>query len=216
MNYTEISYSNKDEWHQIRKKYIGGSDASIIMNLNIYKNSQDLWLEKSGLKEADNLEENKAVQRGVKSEDLLVEHFRINNPAYHVYKVEKTLRSKEYDFMIANLDGALYNEEHGTGILEIKTATCHSSNVYFDKWKNDIPIEYYLQIQHYLAVTGYGYAILYADIRLEYTKEKKHEIKKYFIERNDEDIQQIIRKEKEFYQYLLDGKQPPLTKKLIF
>ena len=118
--------------------------------------------------------------------------------------------------MMANLDGVIEHKELGKGVLEIKTATCHSWKIYEENWKNDIPISYYLQIQHYLAVTNYNYAILYADIRLEYTEEKRHEIKKYFIERNDEDINQIIEKEKEFYRYLVEDKQPPLIRKLIF
>ena len=147
---------------------------------------------------------------------MLIEHFSINNSDYSVSRLEKTLRSVENNFMVANLDGVIEHKELGKGVLEIKTATCHSWKIYEEKWKNDIPIEYYLQIQHYLSVTNYNYAILYADIRLEYTEDKRHEIKQYFIERNDEDINQIIEKEKEFYQYLVEDKQPPLIKKLKF
>ena len=54
------------------------------MHLNKYKSSQDLWREKTGRKEKDNLDNNVAVQRGNKSEDLLIEHFSINNPDYLV------------------------------------------------------------------------------------------------------------------------------------
>ena len=184
------------------------------MHLNKYKNARDLWKEKTGRKEKDNLDNNVAVQRGNKSEDLPIEHFSINNPDYSVSKLEKTLRSKKYDFMVANLDGVIEHKELGTGVLEIKTATCHSYSVYLEKWKNDIPIEYYLQIQHYLSVTDYNYAILYADIRLEYTEEKRHEIKQYFIKRDNEDINQIIEKEKEFYQYIINNVEPPYVKRL--
>ena len=216
MSYKEISYSNENEWHEIRRKHIGGSDVSIIMGYNEYKNPVTLWEEKTGRKKQDDLTQNEAVQRGNMSENLLIEHFKINNPGYSVGKIENSLENLQFPFMIANLDGTLEHKELGKGVLEIKTATCHSYAVYLDKWKTDIPIEYYLQIQHYLSVTNYNYAILYADIRLEYTEEKRHEIKQYFIKRNDEDINQIVEKEKEFYQYLVEDKQPPLIKKLIF
>ena len=209
-----LEYNNEAEWHQIRNKYIGGSDASILMNMNQYKNSIELWLEKTGKNKTPDLSQNKAVNRGNDSENILIEHFKINNPNYHVYKLNKTLRSVENNFMVANLDGVLSHEEYGTGVLEIKTATCHSYSVYLEKWKNDIPIEYYLQIQHYLSVTDYNYAILYADIRLEYTEEKRHEIKQYFIKRDNEDINQIIEKEKEFYQYIINNVEPPYVKRL--
>ena len=99
------------------------------------------------------------------------------------------------------------------GILEIKTATCHSYKIYQDKWKNDIPIEYYLQIQHYLMVTGWKYAILYADIKLVFA-DNKHEIKQYFIKRDETDIKEIIKKEIEFNGYIINDISPNYKTKL--
>ena len=84
MNYREISYSNEKEWHDIRRKHIGGSDVGIIMGYNDYKNIVDLWKEKTGRKEQANLSDNKAIIRGNLSENLLIEHFKINNPNYNV------------------------------------------------------------------------------------------------------------------------------------
>ena len=214
MQYKEVSYKNEAEWHSIRQKYIGGSDCSIIMGYNDYKNIVDLWQEKTGRKIPDNLSKNEAVQRGNKSENLLIEHFKINNPDYIVGKLKKTLESLKYPFMAANLDGVLEHKEFGKGVLEIKTATCHSYGIYKLKWKNDIPIEYYLQIQHYLTVTNWKYAILYADIKLGFADDK-HEIRQYFIERDETDIKEIINKETEFYQYLKNDEEPPFIKKLI-
>ncbi|BBM35401.1 YqaJ viral recombinase family nuclease [Pseudoleptotrichia goodfellowii] len=214
MQFRELSYSNKDEWHDIRRKHIGGSDISVLMGYNEYKNIVDLWKEKTGRKKQDDLSDNEAIQRGVKSEDLLIEHFRINNPEYSVGKLEKTLVSVEYSFMSANLDGVLENEDGEKGILEIKTATCHSYAIYKQKWKDNIPIEYYLQVQHYLMVTGWKYAILYADIKLVFA-DNKHELRQYYINRDTEDMFEIYKKEVEFYGYLERDEEPPYVKKLI-
>ena len=115
--------------------------------------------------------------------------------------------------MLANLDGILEHQELGKGILEIKTATCHSYGIYKLKWKTEIPIEYYLQVQHYLAVTGWDYAVLYADIKLAFA-DNKHEIRQYFVERDETDIAEIIKKEAEFYEYLKNDEQPPFIKKI--
>ena len=213
MQYREISYSNEAEWHDIRREHIGGSDVSIIMGYNEYKNIVDLWREKTGRKKQDDLTQNEAVQRGKMSENLLIEHFTINNPNYAVNKLEKTLESLKYPFMSANLDGTLEHQEMGKGILEIKTAACHSYGIYKLKWKNEVPIEYYLQVQHYLAVTGWDYAILYADIKLAFA-DNKHEIRQYFIQREKIDIAEIIKKEAEFYEYLKRDEQPPFIKKI--
>ena len=43
INYKEIAYNNEQEWHDIRRKHIGGSDVSVIMGYNEYKNAVDLW-----------------------------------------------------------------------------------------------------------------------------------------------------------------------------
>ena len=83
------------------------------MHLNKYKNAQDLWKEKTGRKARVNLDGNLAVQRGNKSENLLLEHFQINNGDYIVSKLDKTLRSTKYGFMIANLDGVVEHKELG-------------------------------------------------------------------------------------------------------
>ncbi len=213
MQYREISYSNENEWHNIRRKYIGGSDCSIILGYNEYKNVVDLWQEKTGRKEQDDLSNNKAIIRGKESENLLMEHFRINNPEYTVSKLEKSLISLKYPFMLANLDGVLEHQELGKGILEIKTATCHSYGIYKLKWKNEAPIEYYLQVQHYLTVTGWDYAILYADIKLAFA-DNKHEIRQYLIKRDETDIAEIIKKEIEFNSFIINDVRPNLKTKL--
>ena len=214
MQYKEINYSDETEWHKIRKKHIGGSDCSIIMGYNEYKNIVDLWGEKTGRKTPDDLSENQAILRGKKSENLLIEHFAINNPDYSVSKLEKTLESLKYPFMAANLDGVLEHKEFGKGVLEIKTATCFNYAVYKQKWKEEIPIEYYLQVQHYLAVTGWEYVVLYADIKMGFL-DNRHEVRQYFIDRDEEDIEELIKKETEFYKYIENDEQPPLVKKLM-
>ena len=223
MQYREISYSNDTEWHKIRKKHIGGSDCATIMGYNEYKNIVDLWREKTGRKIPDDLSENQAILRGKKSEKLLIEHFAINNSDYSVSKLEKTLESLKYPFMAANLDGVLENKEFGKGVLEIKTATCFNSNQYYDIWLvkdengrytvDDIPINYWLQIQHYLAVTGWGYAVLYADIKLSFQNDR-HILKKYICHRNDEAIKEIIEKELEFNSYVINDVEPAYKKKM--
>ncbi len=186
---------------------------SIIMGVNPYNSDiQKLWRIKTGRIEQEDISNNPAIKRGVDSENLLIEHFKINNPDYTVSKLEKTLESIEYPFMSANLDGVL--ECNGKkGVLEIKTASCQNYDDYKDKWKNDIPIYYYFQIQHYLKVTGWEYAILYADIKLAFA-ENKHEIRQYFIERDEPDIKIMMEAEIWFNSLIINDIEPPYIKKL--
>lgn len=213
MNYREIDYSSKEQWHDIRRTHIGGSDVSIIMGENPFNSDiQKLWRIKTGRIEQEDISNNPAVKRGVDSENLLIEHFKINNPDYIVSKLEKTLESIEYPFMSANLDGVL-EYEGKKGVLEIKTASCPTYADYEVKWKNDIPIYYYLQIQHYLKVTGWEYAILYADIKLGFAQ-NKHEIRQYFIERDEPDIKKMMEAEIWFNSLIINNIEPPYIKKL--
>ena len=182
------------------------------MGKNPYNSDiQNLWRIKTGRIKQEDISNNPAVKRGVDSENLLIEHFKINNPDYIVSKLEKTLESIEYPFMSANLDGVL--ECNGKkGVLEIKTASCQKYDDYEKNWKNDIPIHYYLQIQHYLKVTGWEYAILYSDIKLVFA-EKKHEIRQYFIERDEPDIKKMMEAEIWFNSLIINDIEPPYIKK---
>ena len=62
MQYREISYKNEEEWLDIRKKGIGGSDAGAIMGKNKYKNIIDVWKDKTG--RVQNNFTSPAAQRG--------------------------------------------------------------------------------------------------------------------------------------------------------
>ena len=214
INYKEIAYNNEQEWHDIRRKHIGGSDVGIIMGLNPYNSDiQRLWRIKTGREQQEDISNNPAIVRGVKSEDLLIEHFKINNPNYSVSKLKKTLVSLKFPFMSANLDSVLINEKGEKGVLEIKTSYCPTFKHYTENWKEDIPIYYYLQVQHYLMVTGWKYAILYADLKLGFA-DNEHKFKQYYIVRNVEDIEILIQKEIWFNSLIVNDKEPPYTLKL--
>lgn len=64
------------------------------MGKNPYNSDiQNLWRIKTGRIKQEDISNNPAVKRGVDSENLLIEHFKINNPDYIVSKLEKTLES---------------------------------------------------------------------------------------------------------------------------
>ena len=55
MNYREMNYSNEKEWHNIRRKHIGGSDCATIMGKERYKKNNKksrgvLWKNQEELK----------------------------------------------------------------------------------------------------------------------------------------------------------------------
>ena len=101
--------------------------------------------------------------------------------------------------MLANLDGVCEHPVHGTCIFEAKTTSAYNS----DKWDETIPDEYLLQIQHYMAVTGYKGAFVAVLIG-------GNTFKWRFIERDEEIISMLIQLESEFWQQVQDGAPPQL------
>lgn len=182
-----------EKWLEARAIGIGGSDAAVIMGMNQYKSPYQLWLEKTGQAEAPDLSGNQYVYWGTKNEANIADWFQEETGK----KVKRlgTLRSKEYPFMLANVDRTVVGENAG---LEIKTAGVRQ----YRKWKDDeIPDAYYCQCLHYMAVTGADYWYIAVLLGGNEAKWKR-------IERNEEDIQHLIMAETDFWK-LVETRTPP-------
>lgn len=204
----------REDWLKERKNGIGGSDAATIMGLNPYKTNVDLWEEKIGIKEADDISDKPYVQYGTVAEEYLRELFKLDFPQYDVKHEENTIiKHPIHSFLFASLDGILVDKETGEmGILEIKTTNILQS-MQKEKWKDKIPDNYYCQILHYLNVTGFSFVILKAQLRYNYDGDIRLETKHYKISRKDveEDIKILSEKEIHFWtEYVQKQKKPPL------
>lgn len=182
-----------EKWLEARAIGIGGSDAAVIMGMNQYKSPYQLWLEKTGQVEPPDLSGNQYVYWGTKNEANIADWFQEETGK----KVKRlgTLRSREYPFMLANVDRTVVGENAG---LEIKTAGVSQ----YRKWKDDeIPDAYYCQCLHYMAVTGAAYWYIAVLLGGNEAKWKR-------IERNEEDIQHLIMAETDFWK-LVEARTPP-------
>ena len=142
-----------EEWLEYRKTGIGGSDASVVCGISRYKSPVELWMEKT-----DRLpyqESGEAAYWGSLLEELVRTEFT-KRTGIEVKTVKQLLRNEENPFMQANLDGICEHPELGTCIFEAKTASAYKAA----EWNDTIPDEYMLQIQHYMAVTGYKAAYI--------------------------------------------------------
>lgn len=205
------------EWLEERKKGIGGSDAAIILGLNLYpnKNTITLWEEKTGKRQAEDISEKEYVKYGTNAEYLLRELFKLDYPKYEVKHDENTIiKHPKYPFLFASLDGTLIDKETGEmGILEIKTTNILQS-MQKEKWKEKMPDSYYCQVLHYLNVTGYSFAILKAQLKYDYDGDIRLDTRHYtiFREKVIEDIKMLEEKEIEFWtKYVETDTRPPLT-----
>lgn len=182
-----------EKWLKTRDLGIGGSDAAVIMGLNSYKSPYQLWMEKTGQVEPPDLSDNQYVYWGTKNEANIADWFQEETGK----KVKRlgTLQSKEYPFMLANVDRTVIGENAG---LEIKTAGVSQ----YRKWKDDeIPDAYYCQCLHYMAVTGADYWYIAVLLGGNEAKWKR-------IARNEEDIKALIEAEAGFWK-LVETRTPP-------
>ena len=126
------------------------------MGLNKYKTTIELWEEKTGRKEAEDISNKPYVKYGTDAERHLRELFKLDFPQYEVIHEENTIiRHPKYPFLFASLDGGLKDKKTGEmGVLEIKTTNI-KNKIQSESWKNKIPDNYYCQVLHYLNVTGY-------------------------------------------------------------
>lgn len=201
---------NHDEWIEKRRIGIGGSDAGAVLGVNKYKSNLELWQEKTGQKEPEDISDKPAVKFGKFAEGHLRELFRQDFPEYQLDYHEFWIYQNEvYPFIYATLDGELIDEKGRHGVLEIKTTTIQNK-LQWDEWDDRIPESYYAQVLHQLAATGWDFVVLKAYIRYYKDGELRVAIRHYRIERANvqEDISYLIQAECEFWDKVVNNIPP--------
>lgn len=195
---TTTNNMSKEEWKAWRNKGIGGSDASTICGLNKYKSALELWMEKLSYIEPQ--EAGEAAYWGTVLEPIIRNEFT-NRTGLKVETLNSMLRHPNNSFMLANVDGIVNDPIHGKCIFEAKTASDYKQ----DLWKDDsIPEGYMLQIQHYMAVTGYSKTYIAALIGGNTFVYK-------IIDRDDELIDMLIKLEEDFWRCITSNIPPTIN-----
>ena len=139
----EISH---DEWLKYRKKGITGTDAGAIVGLNPYCSAFAVYQDK--ITENVDTQDNEAMRQGRDFEEYVARRFS-EETGLKVRRANAIYYNEEHPFMLADFDRLIVGQKVG---LECKTVSPYSA----DKWEDGkIPYHYQLQVQHYLAVSGY-------------------------------------------------------------
>ena len=204
-----------EEWLQERKKGLGASDAGTIIGVNKWKTNVELWQEKVGLLEPDDISHKSYVQYGHDAEPHLRALFALDHPELRVtYESPyKMIFSDELPFIFATPDGEL--EELSTGRkggLEVKTTEIMNPRQWAE-WKGRIPDQYFAQVCHQFLATGWDFIFLLAQIKWTNREgEKLKMIKEYHIERRDvlDSIEYLKPMEIDFWNNVKTRKEPGL------
>ena len=192
---TLIPYSDHDEWLNIRKGYIGGTDASAIVGMNEYRKPFTVWAEKTG--QVPEFQGNTATKVGTYLEDLVARLF-MEETGKQVQRMNFTIVNPDLPWACANIDREIIGED---ALLEIKTTSS------FDNMKmlrnGEYPDMWYCQMTHYLAVTGAKKAYLAVLLG-------NSEFKTFELERNEEEIKSLMDAERDFWNaYIVTKRTPP-------
>lgn len=185
-----------EQWRELRRQGIGGSDAASIAGQNPYRSKFTTYYDKLG--QLPEQEESEAIRLGHDLEEYVAERF-IEKTGKKVKNCNYILRSKEYPFMIANVDRLIVGEN---AVLEVKTTRNYDK---YDYANGEYNSSYYTQVLHYMAVGGFqkAYIAIY---------ELGVDLYVIEVERTEEvetDIQSLIALEKQFWEENIKEQIPP-------
>ncbi len=205
-------FESRNEWLGNRNKGIGGSEISAVVGRNPYMDNVTLWEVKTGRRRADDISDKPYVRYGTQAEEHLRALFALDFPQYKVmYEENNSFFNDPYPFAQASLDGWLEDENGRLGVLEIKTTEIIRTGQR-EKWKDRIPDNYYCQVCFYMAVMEADFAVLKAQLKTDFGGDMLQETRHYHIERSEvqEDIDYLMQKGAEFWEYVKSDTRPPL------
>lgn len=146
-----IELAKPAEWHDERRKGLGGSDANILMNGDPAATHQ-LWLVKTGRAAPEDLSAVLPVQLGIYTEPFNSLWFQ-QVTGRLVSDRNVAVVNLEPSFMRCNLDGRTVTDEGHSAIWEAKHV-----NAFGDI--NDVIQKYMPQLHHNMACDGLEWAVL--------------------------------------------------------
>lgn len=179
---------------EYRREKIGASDSSAIMGINPWVSPLMLWEQKLGLR--PETEVNSAIQRGNDLEDAAREQF---TQLTGIHVKPRRIEHSTIPYMFATLDGI---SECGSCIVEIKVP---GQKTYDMALAGEIPEAYLCQIQHQVEVVKPKEAFYFCfngtnGIVIEVKPNKAY-------------IDELLKKEAEFYRCMIDLSPPEATLK---
>jgi putative phage-type endonuclease len=167
---------------QFRKQGIGGSEIAALFGKDHYASPLSVYMDK--LTDEINEEENEFMEWGKTLEPIIRNKFpdkfkKVTGVDILVQEYPYMMQSKDNPFMLANIDGLVQPQQDYAfkirvgendweeyiipagllGGMEIKTGSGFTAR----NWnENSLPDNYFLQTQHYMAVTGLSYFFVVA------------------------------------------------------
>lgn len=190
-----IRRESREEWLALRRQYIGGADAAAVCGLNEFQSPYNLWAEKTGIIPA--FEGNLRTDFGAFAEDFIAKRFE-QETGKKVRRNNFSLVNSAFPWGICDLDREVIGE---SALLECKCTNELSLKHYAN---GEYPPRFFVQVQHYLAITGFEKAYLAVLIGTG------RDFKIFDIERDEKEISALMALEEQFYSFMTSGNPPPI------
>lgn len=195
-----MSELTRAEWLERRRSGIGGSDVAPILGLSRWKTPRDIWLSK--IDTAVDIEDRPTVQQliGTALEEHVLRLYS-EQTGRTVRRSHQLLRDPDHPCLVANLDARAAGR-----VIEIKTA--RNSDDWGDPGSDDVPQDYWLQVQHYLQVTR----VPVCDVAVLFLNQSEPDVAVYEIPRSDQYAEVVAELVDWWNRHVVAGAEPaPVT-----
>lgn len=190
--------NTRESWLAERKTCIGASDSPSVLGINPFKSAFQLWAEKTGLAEADDLSSNEAVEFGIRLERPVAEAFaERSGREVEMWPAFSLVRDPERQFISCTPDAVQQCPDRGEGLVQIKTTSAFKAS----DWADGPPLYYQVQVQQELHVTGFTWGTVVVLIGGQ-------KLRWFDVQRNDRFIAAFLPKLEEFWR-LVQQQIPP-------
>jgi putative phage-type endonuclease len=175
-----------------RRAGLGGSDAAAALGLSKWTTPLELWEEKLG--QSEPAPASLQMRVGTQLEPLVRDLYEVERQTE--VRPCNPLTHSDHPWMLARPDGYVADEEI---IFEAKTA--RSRDGWGMPWSDAIPVEYELQVRHYMAVVGVDrahVAVLFGN----------NDFQIYELERDLKTEDLMIAEEQKFWERVITGSPP--------
>jgi predicted phage-related endonuclease len=153
LDYTELAEYPSDEWFDLHKTGLSGSDASALLGESKYRSPLTVWAEKTE-RETPEREDDERQYWGLRLEELLATEYE-DRASRRVTRNAHLLRARAagLSHVIGTPDGFIDADDRahmGPGIWEAKTTGAHMAI----DWEHGVPMWVRIQVHHYMLLTG--------------------------------------------------------------
>ena len=182
-----------EEWLEYRKLGIGGSDAATVLGLNQFSSKFTLYADKLG--KIPPIEDNEQMRQGRDLEEYVSERWT-EKTGKKCRRTNFMWKHDTYDWMLADIDRDVVGENAG---LECKTTSVYNKS---DFNGGEVPLYYYVQCMHYMAVMGYDRMYLAVLVLNKGFYD-------FVIERDEKEIENLAEAERKFWDENVQVRVPP-------